>query len=256
MQQINREFASKVLETVNAGLVGGLGIAKPGQMCVEAVICYAMGVKHGDKPSCVGAAVNSFMIRLNDASWPTDKDRTETLRRISIAQLGSNTIDQKEFARLVTLETIRKMIPIALRAAAKLNPKFADELEEQSLVCEGITDLETGRKAAQDSSDLALRVRAAAADAAAADAYAAAAADAYAAYAAAAYAAYAAAAAADAAYAAAAYAAAAYAAAAYAYAAYAAAAARLEVLKEAAQIGLDALIELKSPGVEFLDLCE
>ena len=220
MQEITREFASKVLDTVNAGLVGGLGEAKPGSMCVEAAVCYAMGVNHSDQPSCVGSAVRAYMIRLNDAKWPTDKDRTDTLRRLSIAQLGSNSIDQKAFANLVCLGTVQKLIPIALRAAAKRNPKFAEEFEAQSVLCEEAKDLAEAKKAAQDARDLARKVRAAAYADAAAYAYADAAADA--------------------------------AAAAAAYAA----ATRLEVLKSAAKICLDALIELKSPGVEFLSLCD
>ena len=226
--QINREFASKVLETVNAGLVGGLGEAKLGSMCVEAAVKFAMGEAHGDDPTCVGTAVRSFMIRLNDANWPTDRDRTNTLRKLSIAQLGSNTIDQHAFADLLVLGTVRKMVPIALRAAAKHNPKFADGLEAASVACEEVKGRAEARTAALAARDMARKVRA---DAAAA-AYAAAAADA----------------AADAAAAADAYA--------YADAAAAAYAARLAALQAAAQIGLNALIELKSPGVEFLNLCE
>lgn len=53
--EITREIASKVLEVVDAGLVKGLGQPLPGQMCVEAAVCFAMGLPHSDEPTCVAA---------------------------------------------------------------------------------------------------------------------------------------------------------------------------------------------------------
>ena len=104
--------------------------------------------------------------------------------------------------------------------------------------CEAIVDLSSARAVAGATQKTALAARAAAAAAAAAYAAAAAAyaADAAAAYAAAAAAADAAAAAADA-------------------AADARSKAKIKVLSLAAKIGLEALIKLKSPGCQWLDLC-
>jgi hypothetical protein len=220
-------------------------------MCVEAAVNYAMGHDHGDNPSCVGSAVRSFKIRLNDSPWPTNNDRTEGMRKLAIAQLGSDTIDQREFANYVVIETVKRILPIALRAAASVIPAHKEALEGAAATCEVIVDLSSARAAASAAREKAYAARAAdaAADAADAAAYAAA----YAAYAAAD------ADAADAAAYAAAYAA--YAAA-DADAADAAAAAktklkkRLQVLQLCAQIGLEALVKLKSPGVAWLDLCE
>ena len=226
---LNKKVARKVLETVDAGLVYGLGDPTPGKMCVEAAVNYALGRPHGDNPSCVGAAVRSFKIRLNDAAWPTNKDRTEGMRKLAIAQLGSNEIDQKAFRSYVVVETVKRIVPIALRVAAKLNPKHADVLEGCAVVCEAATDLLSARAAARAANETAERVRDAAYDAAAYAAYAAAAASAAYAYAASA---------------------------AYAAAADAKNKARLKVLRLCAAIGLEALIKLKSPGVKWLDLCE
>jgi hypothetical protein len=237
--QITREVAEKVLSVVNAGLVNGLGEAKPGNMCVEAAVCYALDLPHGDRPlTCVGSAVNSFAIRLNDARWPSDKDRTDGMRKFSIAHLGSASIDQTAFSRLVIDGVRRKIVPMALRCAGEFNPDLKEDLENAAVACETAVDRDELCAVVAKGRDLAYKVRAYAADA-------------YAAYAAAAAyaadAAYAAAYAADAAYA--------YA---YAYAADAAYAAayRLKVLQATAQIGVDALIELQSPGCEYLDLCE
>ena len=219
--QLSRELAAKVLQTVDAGLVSGVGNPVPGQMCVEAAVCYALGQPHGDEPKCVGSAVRRFKIRLNDSCWPSDQARTTGMRKLAIAQLGSDTIDQSAFAKIVVRETIRRILPITLRECGKHNPKFADRLEAMAALCESHPDRDTAYKAKA----LAFEVRK---DAyAAAYAYAAAAADADAAE--------------DTA--------------AYAYA-YAAADVRLKILQTCADIGLQALIELKSPGCEWLDLCE
>ena len=54
-ESITIEQARRVLEIVDAGLIKGLGVAEPGKMCVEAAICYALGLPHGDNPGCVGS---------------------------------------------------------------------------------------------------------------------------------------------------------------------------------------------------------
>jgi hypothetical protein len=236
--ELNESLAAKVLSVVDAGLVNGKGIPEPGKMCVEAAVCFAYGLPHSDNPPCVGRAVRAFKIRLNDSRWSSNDARTKGMRKLAIAQLGSDAIDQRQFARLVVAGSIKRILPIALRAAGKRNPVFAEELEAASVRC----GAEGSAESAKAAREVARRVRdyAYAAAAAAADAYAAAAAAADA---------YAAAAAEAAAYAAAEAAAAA---AADAYAA----AARDHVLNTVADVGLQALIELKSPGCEYLYLCD
>jgi hypothetical protein len=229
---VDEALASKVLWVVDHGLVSGIGEPEPGKLCVEAAVCYAMGLPHSDRPTCVGFAVRAFKIRLNDSRWSSPEARAKGMRKLAIAQLGSDAIDQKEFKRIVAEQTIRRIVPIALRAAAKRVPAHADRLEAAAARCEAEGD----RKAAEAARSVARAAYAAA------YAYAAAAADA---------AAYAAAAADAAAYAAAAADAAAYAA---AYAA--AAAARDSVLTRSAEIGLAALVELKSPGCAYLHLAD
>src|SRR4051812_25945436 len=98
--QITAEVAQKVLTAVDAGLVKGVGKPKPGQMCVEAAVCYALGLPHGDDPDCVSRALRSLKIRLNDSSWSSDAARAKGLRRLAVAQLGSRVaIDDQEFAK-------------------------------------------------------------------------------------------------------------------------------------------------------------
>ena len=191
---LSREIAAKVLRTVDAGLCSGKGEPIPGRMCVEAAVCYALGQPHGDDPECVGSAVRRYKIRLNDADWPSNTARATGMRKLAVAQLGSDTIDQRAFAKIVVRETIRRILPITFRNCAARNTKLANQLDVMAQLCESKPDRDTANKA----KELALEVRA--------DAYA--------------------------------------------------AAAALTILHTCADIGLQALIELKSPGCKWLDLCE
>ena len=228
--RITREMAARVREVVDAGLSAGLGVATPGQMCVEAAVCYALGLPHGDDPGCVDPAVRRLKIRLNDsAAWPSASARAAGLRRLAIAQLGSRgAIDTPRFAQRVAEMTIRTVVPAALRAAARLNSTHAAALESAAGRCER----DGTREAATQAEHAAAAARYAAADARyaaddardAADARSAAkSADDYAAYAA------------DA-------------------AESAADADAVTILSAFAESVVQILIELGSPGCEFLDL--
>jgi len=241
--EITREIATKVRDVVDAGLVSGVGEPIPGQMCVEAAVCYAMGLPHGDDPSCVSPVFRALKIKLNDKNWSSPLARAAGLRRLAVAQLGSaGALDEGEFIRRVVEMTIRKAVPVALRSAATVNPKHADQLEAAAVRCE----VEGTRESALAAQKIAASAAADAAAADAADAAAAYAADDYDAYASASAAASAAAAAADAADAAAA--------AAYAADDYDAARARDRALAEYAEWVVEILIDMNAPGCQWLDL--
>ncbi len=245
---IDIEIARKVLTVVDAGLVNGVGNPIPGQMCVEAAVCYALDLPHGDDPACVSRALRSLKIRLNDSKWSSNEARAKGLRRLALAQLGSRDhLDDKEFIRRVAELAIRKSVPEALRAAASIHrdPKHVAALRAAAATCEREPTRENARKAKD------------AAYAASASAYATA------------YATHAAAFAADAAYAAAYSAAAAAYSAAYAtaYATHAAAAAfaaaaaysaaaRDKSLADFAECVVQILIDMNAPGCQWLALTE
>lgn len=113
--KITKLIAQKVVSIVKAGLVSGVGNPVPGEMCVEAAVCFALGLPHGDDPPCVGSAVRSAKIALNDAEWSTNEARAKGMLRIAVAQLGSNEIDQAEFSRRLAEKTIRQILPVTLR---------------------------------------------------------------------------------------------------------------------------------------------
>src|ERR1700722_18874196 len=110
--EITEVHARKVLKVVDAGLVNGVGRPIPGQMCVEAAVCYALGLPHGDDPKCVSPALRSLKIRLNDSSWSSEQARAKGLRRLAVAQLGSlGELDEKEFVRRLVDHAIRVSTP-------------------------------------------------------------------------------------------------------------------------------------------------
>ena len=132
------KHARKVIDVVSCGLPKGKGVAVPGQMCIEAAVCYALGEPHSDNPSCVGEAVRAVKIALNDSDWSSNEARGKGMIRIAVAQLGSDQIDQKKFATTLAELTIRKIVPIALRAAASVHDKGIHKkaLLDAALRCE------------------------------------------------------------------------------------------------------------------------
>ena len=234
---IDITVAKRVLEIVDAGLVNGVGKPNPGQMCVEAAVCYALGLPHGDDPQCVSRALRALKIRLNDSRWSSPQARGAGLRRLAVAQLGSRDhMDDNEFRKRVAELVIRTSVPTVLRYAASIHksPEHMQALRDAANRCE----VEGSRQSALDARKVAQEARAAAA----ADAAAYAAADAAAAYAAA--------------YVYADAAAYAYADAAASAAAYADAAARDKSLADFAEGVVQILIEMKAPGCQWLALTE
>jgi hypothetical protein len=134
---LTKSHARKVLSVVDAGLCSGKGVREPGKMCVEAAVCFALGLPHSDDPPCVGKAVREFKIKLNDSSWSSDKARARGLRRLAIAQLGSDSLNQTEFVTKLQEATIRQVVPRALRHAAECHPQqvHKDALEAAAKVC-------------------------------------------------------------------------------------------------------------------------
>lgn len=123
---ITEEIASKVLKVVNKGLCLGLGQAVPGAMCVEAAVCYAYGLPHSDKPPCVDEDLINFKIKLNDTSgWASDKSRAKGLRRIAIAQLGTN----KKFNSDKFMEKVNNIL--CKKYLSALNIVLADRIKKQ-----------------------------------------------------------------------------------------------------------------------------
>lgn len=236
--KITKTHARKFLSVIKHGLSHGLGQPEPGRMCIEAAWCYALGLPHSDTPPCVGSAVRSFKIALNDSSWSSNEARAKGMAKLGVAQAGSDQIDQTVFVKELTRLTVKKLLPATLRIAADIHQeqKHKVALEKAAKDCEAIESFDAASDVARAARDAALAARAASAAALAASAasYAAS----YAASDAASYAASAAARAASAA----------------ASAASAAASDKMFCLM--ADIGVEALQICGSPGCQWLDLVE
>jgi len=149
--KLTKTIARKVLATVDAGLCQGKGQPVPGEMCVEAAVCFAMGLPHGDEPPCVGEAVRSYKVALNDCYWSSNAARAKGMRKLAIAQLGSNEISQEKFTELVRLKGIQRSLPVILRSWAK-HPecKNAAEILKAARKCESAKTLSEAVAAATD----------------------------------------------------------------------------------------------------------
>lgn len=86
-------------------------------MCIEAAVCKALGLPHGDNPECVAISVRSFKIVLNDSRWSSTQSRAKGLRDLGIAQVGSKgVVSDVEFTSKLAEKTIRVLIPKLFRA--------------------------------------------------------------------------------------------------------------------------------------------
>jgi hypothetical protein len=135
--QPNETHVREILRLLSFGLVKGKGVQKPGEMCVEAAVCAAFGLPHGDDPPCVGEEVRKFKIGLNDKPWSSNKARADGMRELAIAQLGSNEIDQKEFKDLFWFKCGTQLQPLIWRyLATKANREqrlaLANKMEKSS----------------------------------------------------------------------------------------------------------------------------
>ncbi len=109
------KHAKEVIRLVNFGLTKGLGEPKEGKMCIEAVICKVFNLPHGDNPECVGEEVRKAKIALNDCRWSSNLVRANGMKKLAIAQLGSNTLNQEKFKQKLKLETAKKILPYLIQ---------------------------------------------------------------------------------------------------------------------------------------------
>ena len=164
---IDLNVAKKVLATIDAGLVRGVGNPVPGQMCVEAAVCYALDLPHGDDPGCVSQGLRSLKITLNDSRWSSDNARTAGLRRLGLAQLGSKgVLDEMEFGERCAILSANTSIPDALRSAASIegNAAHKDKLLACIPALEAATTVAEVKIAAANAAYAAYAAASAAAD--------------------------------------------------------------------------------------------
>ena len=165
--KITKKLVTTLLATVDQGLVKGVGDADstgkgvPGQMCVEAAVCYALGMEHGDQPNCVDSALRQYKITLNDSNWSSNTARASGMRRLAVLQLGTSTdFNTQYFVEQLAFKTITVLLAKYLASIG-----YTDLAE----ACAKATTLQEARDAAYaaDYADYAANAAAYAADAAA-----------------------------------------------------------------------------------------
>lgn len=131
---LTREQLKLYHEILDRGLCNGVG-DPGGQMCIEAAVCQALGLPHGDNPRCVEPAVRAYKITLNDSAWSSPEARGAGLRKLGLAQLGSKgVIDGPAFAPRLAEATIRELIPALFRVLPCATPEMlaaADRCEAE-----------------------------------------------------------------------------------------------------------------------------
>lgn len=160
---VTENVASKVLKVVDKGLSYGTGsYGKPGSMCIEIAVNYALGGPDDDHPDCVNSLLADLKITINDQyDWKTNKIRANGMRRLAIAQLGtaSSGFDYYVFEdklRHVMVEKYAKPVTEVLRQKwfkdvsvkaikknlADISKAFECPIENISDVTDIVTDLQ------------------------------------------------------------------------------------------------------------------
>ena len=125
MTQITTEIRDRLTTAITPGLVSGLGQPEPGKMCVEAAICWSMGEPHGDCPTCVASPDRDYAVAINDSAWSSPAIRAKHMLPLALAQLGTAGTDRTAWEARVIEGTIRRVLPLSLRAAAWGHPDAA-----------------------------------------------------------------------------------------------------------------------------------
>jgi len=100
-----------------AGMPAGVGTRE--SACVMAALNLACGGDLADSAEspCVLPDAARFAIRLNDARWSSPAARAAGLHDLGLALLGTADLDPQAFVTRLAEGTIRRVLPIALRAA-------------------------------------------------------------------------------------------------------------------------------------------
>lgn len=112
---ITQDLVTSIHKSLDKGLTKGLGKPVEGEMCVEALICHKLGLPHSDNPPCVGKEVRKAKITLNDCDWSSNQARANGMRKLAIAQLGSNQINQKDFVKTLLLRSTQRILPFLIQ---------------------------------------------------------------------------------------------------------------------------------------------
>jgi hypothetical protein len=117
---------------------------------------HVLGLPHGDNPKeCVDFEVNRFKIDLNDKPWTSPQTRAKGMERLGIAQLGSNIIDQKAFKDAMWLAFGQKLSSLIFRYQATKTENKQPLLEHANVMEKVVTLNEAKQKQREFTNDYA-----------------------------------------------------------------------------------------------------
>ena len=137
--------AEAIKEAAGSGLVRGMGAPSPGARCILSAVSWAAGEGHHDAPSCIAPHRQAFLVRLNDASWSSAEARLEGMLPLAMACLGTageSDSDRQAWVEHVAIQTVRQVLPLALRAVGQA---------AQAEACESASTLAAANAAANAS---------------------------------------------------------------------------------------------------------
>jgi len=113
------EALKQLLIEHDDGVLKSGGHAVGRDFCAMEFIAKIAGEPWTDKPVCVHPLLGAYCRGMNDATWPSDEARTETMLPLLAEVFGTTAlvIDMRRIAE----QTIRIIVPIALEAAAELH---------------------------------------------------------------------------------------------------------------------------------------
>lgn len=110
------ETVTKIIHLCSFGIPKGLGKPEPGQMCIEAIVSDALNLPHDAKPySCVAAFVTKPKIILNDCDWSSNQARAKGMVKLGIAQLGSISLHENQFKDHLRLVSTKRILPYLIQ---------------------------------------------------------------------------------------------------------------------------------------------
>ena len=113
------EALKKLLIEHDDGVLKSGGHAAGRDFCAMEFLAKIAGEPWTDKPQCVHPTLGAYCRGMNDATWPSDGNRTETMLPLLAEVFGTNNLNID--ARRIAEQTIRVIVPIALEAAAELH---------------------------------------------------------------------------------------------------------------------------------------
>lgn len=103
--EITQQMVQNLLGYVKKGFCNGAGEVSDGQFCVQQAVNMAttMEAETSDGPNCVHKEFNCLGINLNDMEWRGPKTRAKGLKRLAVAEMGTEEWSADKIRKFKTM---------------------------------------------------------------------------------------------------------------------------------------------------------